>query len=103
MILACQKVNSDHQPIALDLGCETVFIACIGSELCDIRCCTTKEYYHLTSPTKHFDELQRLKNEQNITVIKSQILLSKTESLAKYHAYVNCIFIHLDHFSTFIN
>lgn len=50
---------------------------------------------------KDLAELKRLKNEQNITTIESQISSNKTASLAKYHAYANYIFIHLDHLFNF--
>lgn len=50
---------------------------------------------------KDLAELKRLKNEQSITTIVSQIPSNKTANLAKYHAYVNYIFIHLDHLFSF--
>jgi hypothetical protein len=58
-----EVVNTEYEPIIIDSGCKTVFTTSLGVNSCDIRRCTTKEYYHRTGSKKYMSKLQSLKNE----------------------------------------
>ncbi|KAI9475648.1 MAG: hypothetical protein EXX96DRAFT_273362 [Benjaminiella poitrasii] len=91
-----EEIYAGYLPIAIDPGRKSVFTAVTGSDSRKVKRCSIKEYYHLTGSTKYSAKLQRLKDQHNITDIKSRIPSNKTSSLAQYQAHTEYIFINLD-------